>query len=628
MCAALRNAETEIQERVLRLDNGWVRWSQQLSSLRRVEHMMDEHHREVYAQTLETFLVKLKTVTTQIRGLVVERKPDLVGAKPGYLIDSAVNYEPKSVKYMLKKKSLDKAIEELELWQRMSDHSWFLLLKMTDPAIDAAIASYGNTNHGNVNSASTFFPSVLAIRAGNKRATESGTTGTTTAATGGGPGITFRPEDLAQMTISAIPYSNASLAKREDGRRSPYILNTIICPHHSKYQLVKKDTRDLVRKLQHNEPQTFGLLNCKGFVVERLPPRHPQTGPDAEKGEELEITFTMIFRHPFPYPTPHPRSLRDLLLTGPKPFSLSTRFEIARELAKSVSYVHSFGFVHKNIRPEAVLSFSDGRGATYYLVGFENFRREGGWTRQLGDESLEHNLYRHPSRQGVNPKEYYVMQHDIYSLGVCLLEVGMWDSFIKYRQPPAPMLSGGGDQALVHIPSPSLGLPAEALGHDGSAGGKVFSFLQARGKEHMVALARERLPGVMGSKYAEIVETCLTCLDNENSDFGDESEFEDEDGIRVGVRYIEKVCLILYSRQKMTLWHRLTGCDSGFARIECPQRLTKAMSDEILYLSTNLSGISLIINQTGNLTEPAVTVANVVSTKVILPRQFLMSARK
>jgi len=45
----------------------------------------------------------------------------------------------------------------------------------------------------------------------------------------------------------------------------------------------------------------------------------------------------------------------------------------------------------------------------------------------------------------------------------------------------------------------------------------------------------------MGTKYAGIVETCLTCLDPDNADFGDEREFEDADGIRVGARYIEKV---------------------------------------------------------------------------------------
>jgi hypothetical protein len=45
----------------------------------------------------------------------------------------------------------------------------------------------------------------------------------------------------------------------------------------------------------------------------------------------------------------------------------------------------------------------------------------------------------------------------------------------------------------------------------------------------------------MGTKYADIVETCLTCLDPDNTDFGDEREFQDADGILVGVRYIEKL---------------------------------------------------------------------------------------
>ena len=49
----------------------------------------------------------------------------------------------------------------------------------------------------------------------------------------------------------------------------------------------------------------------------------------------------------------------------------------------------------------------------------------------------------------------------------------------------------------------------------------------------------------MGTKYARIVETCLTCLDEENADFGDEREFQDADGVLVGVRYIEKVGVII-----------------------------------------------------------------------------------
>lgn len=49
-----------------------------------------------------------------------------------------------------------------------------------------------------------------------------------------------------------------------------------------------------------------------------------------------------------------------------------------------------------------------------------------------GDDKWQDNLYRHPERQGKNPEESYTMHHDVYSLGVCLLEIGLWTSFVKY----------------------------------------------------------------------------------------------------------------------------------------------------------------------------------------------------
>jgi len=49
----------------------------------------------------------------------------------------------------------------------------------------------------------------------------------------------------------------------------------------------------------------------------------------------------------------------------------------------------------------------------------------------------------------------------------------------------------------------------------------------------------------MGTKYSKVVETCLTCLDEDNVRFGDEREFQDEDGVAVGVRYIEKILALI-----------------------------------------------------------------------------------
>lgn len=53
------------------------------------------------------------------------------------------------------------------------------------------------------------------------------------------------------------------------------------------------------------------------------------------------------------------QSLRALLLSRDSAPSISHRVRFALELATSVSYVYTFIFMHKNIRPESVLLFQE-----------------------------------------------------------------------------------------------------------------------------------------------------------------------------------------------------------------------------------------------------------------------------
>ncbi|KAJ5607492.1 hypothetical protein N7537_004111 [Penicillium hordei] len=108
------------------------------------------------------------------------------------------------------------------------------------------------------------------------------------------------------------------------------------------------------------------------------------------------------------------------------------------------------------------------------------------------------------------------MQHDIYSLGVCLLEIGLWDSLVSSEGDANISLAG--------------------VNCDPSAFNRHSSL-----KDHFMTLAKEQLPIRMGDMYTQVVVNCLTCMDETNGDFGDESEFEDGDGIQIGVKYIEKV---------------------------------------------------------------------------------------
>ena len=59
-------------------------------------------------------------------------------------------------------------------------------------------------------------------------------------------------------------------------------------------------------------------------------------------------------------------------------------------------------------------------------------------------------------------------------------------------------------------------------------------------KDYLVGLAEKELPHRMGDRYTEVVVTCLTYLDGDG-DFGDQAEVADDDGILVGVRFIETI---------------------------------------------------------------------------------------
>ena len=149
-------------------------------------------------------------------------------------------------------------------------------------------------------------------------------------------------------------------------------------------------------------------------------------------------------------------------------------------------------------------------------------------THRFGDDNWERNIYRHPQRQGLSPDEDFSMQHDIYSLGIILLEIGMNTSFTwpKWRD----------DGCVEWVLNKDIDFMGTGNYHSPIGASSM--------KRKFVSMARERLPSLMGHKYTQVVISCLTCLDNDNDGFGDEREFEDEDGILVGVRFIEKVGLI------------------------------------------------------------------------------------
>lgn len=131
-------------------------------------------------------------------------------------------------------------------------------------------------------------------------------------------------------------------------------------------------------------------------------------------------------------------------------------------------------WLHKSIRSSNVIFGYRGGHQDYkrpFLVGFEFSRDEKDKSTTEQDDSLECNIYRHPDRQGPPEKRFNAL-HDIYSLGVVLLEIGLW-------KPAASFERDYGD------------MDAE----------QIMSSLQ----EH----AKDRLPHYMGVSYTEAVLACM-----------------------------------------------------------------------------------------------------------------------
>ncbi|KAJ4032227.1 hypothetical protein NW761_012786 [Fusarium oxysporum] len=168
----------------------------------------------------------------------------------------------------------------------------------------------------------------------------------------------------------------------------------------------------------------------------------------------------------------------------PPKHALEQRFELARKITSAVMYVHVMQYVHKSIQTSNIVMFAKNDSSPAnteqfpkvlgepFLCGFETSRYDRGASDGQGDVEWGYNIYRHPKRQGLHPQSRYTMNHDLYSLGVVLLELGLWRP-----------------------------LTAMGLRDPNSVNGSV--------KDHLKKLAISGLPIMMGTKYRDVVLFCL-----------------------------------------------------------------------------------------------------------------------
>lgn len=245
---------------------------------------------------------------------------------------------------------------------------------------------------------------------------------------------------------------------------------------------IEERIRLLVTLLGAPKSSAFRSLHCRGCTH-----------------EPLEKRFILEFTVPETLDGSQYLTLRDIITKtrGPNRPTLDARFKIALLLAKAIQKWHSVGWVHQGISGYNIIFFKKRNKnnnttaqidyANPILHGFEFARPD--QDRSIGRDldSMELNVYRHPERQGAVQKGH-MKKHDLYSLGVVLLEIGLWQNAI--------------DMVVANSSRPNQSQPA------------MQSVLQKS--------CRERLAHFAGETYQRAVDACLS------SDFG--VDFDDGSG--------------------------------------------------------------------------------------------------
>ncbi|KAL8932238.1 MAG: hypothetical protein Q9216_006917 [Gyalolechia sp. 2 TL-2023] len=484
-----RDAETGFAERLLILENRWIKIEVQVKFLH-----------SVWSALPGDLQVHFNSILSIINGKLVQANDFL-----GQAIDNEDQQHEHALAVMKKgrlrraafaitlRKSIDTTIHELDQWQQnLLDPNWYQLVLV--PGLQVQQQAKEDCIDDEVSERTLADLRLLLSKKdqGNDLTTD-----------------VFLPYDTVEQMACGIEHSKVSLAMDNESKEV-VLLDRVQIPAGTNRDQSVSDVYRLVRFFSSIEPELFGFLRCRGALKD---------------AEHCDLIFS------FPKDQDDPTSLRALLLRADDTYPLNARVNIAQTLARSVMFLHDCQFVHKSLRPENIVCFAtQGEWPDKpYMIGLDRFRLIDARSMRLSDDLWYKDMYRHPSRQGIRPEQDYVMQHDIYSLGVCLLEIGLWKSFQRWDE-------------NSDIPSVNEDLLVKNDFAIKAPRKRAFEV-----KKQLIRLAEQRLPGTMGRIYTSTVISCLTCLDPGNTDFGDQDELYDESGILVGVRYVEKILMQLLS---------------------------------------------------------------------------------
>jgi hypothetical protein len=157
--------------------------------------------------------------------------------------------------------------------------------------------------------------------------------------------------------------------------------------------------------------------------------------------EESNYRIVLKFDIPLEYDPTRWVSLREAIKITRKSDrpTLDERLRVAVAIAMAVYKWHVTGWVHQGIESHDILFFYKQQEqrldyCSPFLGGFEFARPSQAPSQGSYVEDLDRDVYRHPERQGPS-RNGHRKRHDLYSLGVVLLEIGLWQEATETANP-------------------------------------------------------------------------------------------------------------------------------------------------------------------------------------------------
>ncbi|TGO87588.1 hypothetical protein BPOR_0217g00190 [Botrytis porri] len=254
----------------------------------------------------------------------------------------------------------------------------------------------------------------------------------------------FKPTYTLKIQRHALVVKNSDIGRTHGQYRN----RSSAEPQDIIVEWVEYEKEDIDARLNH-----LRRIDDLARMIHSASNRHPDLHTIDSLGYTDDSTssrYGLIYRSP----SPSSSTLNSLITSNDfRTPDLGDRFKLAHTLSVALWSLHSLDWLHKNLCSSNILFFPSAYTknpriskerenvpdiSTPYLLGFDASRPD-----HMGEMSIATrnptaaDLHRHPSslHSSSCPRKEYCKSFDIYSLGLILLEIGLWKTLQTYHKP-------------------------------------------------------------------------------------------------------------------------------------------------------------------------------------------------